>query len=144
MTRLHEIVLQYNVLYCGWKGVHEAKLYRNTKLFCDRKARQLGRRGRWGVQAWALGRAGLGALARRRTDARVAGEQQLGVGAGGRQRRAGRARQGRGSARQGRDSARQARGLGAGRAAGGAAGWLWVVHSVHSSCFRSGLTRYCS
>ena len=37
MTRLHEIVLQYNVLYCGWKGVQEAKLYRNTKLYCDRR-----------------------------------------------------------------------------------------------------------
>ena len=24
------------------------------------------------------------------------------------------------------------------------AGWLRAVHSVHSACFRSGLTRYCS
>ena len=37
MTRLHEIVLQYNVLYCGWKGVQETKWYRNTKLYCDRR-----------------------------------------------------------------------------------------------------------
>ena len=59
MTRLHEIVLQYNVLYCGWKGVQEAKLYRNTKLYCDRKVRQLGRAGRAAVGArarWALSR----------------------------------------------------------------------------------------
>ena len=26
----------------------------------------------------------------------------------------------------------------------GRAGWLRAVHSVHSACFRSGLTRYCS
>ena len=46
--------------------------------------------------------------------------------------------------------ARGARQAGAGRAAWalgaqpGRAGWSWVVHSVHSSYFRSVLTRYCS
>ena len=92
MTRLHEIVLQYNVLYCGWKGVQEAKLYRNTKLYCDRKARQLGRRwarrrGRLGTQVdgRAGGRRAAAGRRRRRATAargkRAAGARQRAVGA---------------------------------------------------------------
>ena len=95
MTRLHEIVLQYNVLYCGWKGVQEAKLYRNTKWYCDRKARQLGkcwarRRGRWGVGAAGKRQLGVGADGRASERARAAGKLQLGASAGAWQRRAGR------------------------------------------------------
>ena len=68
-------------------------------------------------------------------------------------RGAGNSRQG--ARRVGRWSARGAGGLGAGRgrpgrwaraawalgARAGRAGWLQAVHSVHSACFRSGLTR---
>ena len=50
-----------NGLYCGWKGCRRQKLYRNTKLYGDRKARQLS-----GAQVGAglsvqqaLGRAGV-------------------------------------------------------------------------------------
>ena len=118
MTRLHEIVLQYNVLYWGWKGVQEAKLHRNTKLYCDRR----------------LG-AGLGVLGAGRRAA--AGGARRWAGAGARRQARGRTRAGRTDGRQqaraagacgrwacgvARGRAQLARGLGAGCTARRAAG----------------------
>ena len=85
-------MLQYSVLYCN--RLQEAKLYRNTKLYCDSG---LGARG---ALKRGVGRAGgaLGAQAAG-AGARTAGSGARGVsskGADDRQRRAGRAQQGRG------------------------------------------------
>ena len=117
-------MLQYSVLYCN--RLQEAKLYRNTKLYCDSGlgvGRWLGAQGARGARRRGAGRAG-GAL----------GEQAAGSGA----------RQGARAAGSGVRGARGVRSRGAAGALPGRAAWPWAVHSVHSAYFRSVLTRYCS
>ena len=89
------------------------------------------RRARRWAMGWACSRHAAGAGARGHS-AGVSGAR--GQARGARQVGAlGRARQVSGRARQGAASPRARR-----------VGCLWAVHSVHSACFRSGLTRYCS
>ena len=106
-------MLQYSVLYCN--RLQEAKLYRNTKLYCDSglgAGRWLGTRGAGRARAERAGGA-LGMQAGRWAHGRA--RQARGRRAAGR----GRARQARGRARQARGRARQARDRARGRKARG-------------------------
>ena len=117
-------MLQYSVLYCN--RLQEAKLYRNTKLYCDSGlgvGRWLGAQGARGAHRRGAGRAG-GAL----------GEQAASAGV-----RAGVRARGRARGRQAAACGACAEGARPGRAC-----WPWAVHLVHSAYFRSVLTRYCS
>ena len=76
--------MQYKWTVLWLEGLQETKLYRNTKLYCDRRARQLGsaqQAGTRGARGWAR---------------QVAGRAGVQARAGARQQeRAGRARPGR-------------------------------------------------
>ena len=146
------IAIQSTVLWL--EGLQKAGLYRNTTWSIV-----AGDRAAYVVRQAAVSRHGAGLGSRRARG-----------GAGRAARRAGRAP----SAQAADDRRGRARGVASARAAGarargaqaagawaravgahglgarcrgarpGRAGWLWVVHSVHSACFRPGLTRYCS
>ena len=159
------IVSQYSSLYCdkgkAWTVLQYSHRAHDTSKLgagqgtgpaAGRVGCAAGRAGRrWGVGAGAAGareRAGMRARAgaRARVDAQVAGAQgraERRRGAGAEQEAAG-ARGVRQAGRRCGARGRQALGTRAGDARPGRAGWLRAVHSVHSACFRSGLTRYCS
>ena len=121
---------------------------------CDTARRAASAGGRWGAQA-AGARKRCGARGRQAAGTRAWANEQAGVAraAGGRWVGAGAAGRGRLSTGRGRGAAglgrgargvRPRRGRGARGVRHGRAGWLRAGHSVHSSYFRSFLTRYCS
>ena len=146
------IVSQYSSLYCdrgkAWTVLQYSHRAHDTAKLgagqgAGRAAGRAGRAGRrWGLGAGAAGapvRAGVQARAGagKRARARLAQAGRRCVG----QAAATRGARGAGSRGATGRSRRAAWALGArpGRAA-----WLRAVHSVHSACFRFGLTRYCS
>ena len=128
-------------------------------LYCDSGLGMLARRqalrARLGAQAGALACAGVGGQAR---VLGRAGERQLGAQAwaqwvrrraelaaecGARGRRAGgRRASGRRASGRPAGGRRARRATGRRWASGARAAWPWAVHSVHSSCFWPGSTRY--
>ena len=69
MTRLHEIVLQYNVLYCGWKGGAGGKIVLQYKNCIATEG--LGCWAQQALGAQGAGRAGAGMLQADRRAARA-------------------------------------------------------------------------
>ena len=131
------IISQYTEVYCDCRARARLDCIAIQCLAKPRYskgwARSAGAPRRWGVGL----RRGERSVADARDRGEAAAHRARGNGALGAQAAGGRRAGGR---RMGALGARQ----GAAGARAGRAGWLWAMHSVHSACFRSGLTRYCS
>ena len=115
-----QVVSQYNLEY---RGMRQGCMCRKTGSCVV-----IQQVGRWGARAAGV-RARAGARVWARTEAQASARARQASGSWA------QAQAGGSGARQGAAT----RGLGAGRAA-----WLRAVHSVHSICFRFGLTWHCS